>query len=207
MEMVEAEIWTITQTDKGNAVMLRSLESDLVVPIFIGQFEVQSILIGSGDMNLTRPLSHDLFLSLLDYTGLSLRRIEVYVRNASFHTRIVIYGGQFSEKRPLVLNARPSDAFALAVRQKCPIYVSRRTLKTTGLPADFILLGMEENDETPLSAFSDIQTAPPPRTGKYQDLREALRRAVDSEEYERAAEIRDQLILLEQEDEPPRHKR
>jgi bifunctional DNase/RNase len=199
MEMVEAEIWTITQTDKGNAVMLRSLKSDLVVPIFIGQSEVQPILIGKGEMNLTRPLSHDLFLSLLDYTGLSLRRVEVYLRNASFHARLVIYGGQFSGSQPLLLNARPSDAFALAVRQKCPIYVSRRALKTTGLPADFILLGMEENDEAPVSVFSEIQTAPPSRAGAYRDLREELRRAVDSEEYERAAEIRDQLILLEKE--------
>jgi bifunctional DNase/RNase len=201
MEMVEAEIWTITWTDKGNAVMLRSLESDLVVPIYIRKFEVESILIDSGEIRRSRPPIHELFLSLLGYTGLSLHRIEVYERNARFYARLIIHGGQFSEKKPLVLNANPPDAFALAMRQKCPIYISRKTLKTTGLPADFILFSMRENDKTPASVFSIEEIASLTRTDKYRNLCEALIQAVNLEEYEQAAEIRDQLTLLEKEHE------
>jgi bifunctional DNase/RNase len=200
MEMIETEIWTITRGEKGSAVMLRSLESDFVVPIFIGQLEIQSILSGSGGPKLFRPLSHDLFLSLLSHTGLSLRRIEIFLRNDIFNARIIIYGGQFSEKKPLILPSRPSDAFALAVRQGCPIYVSQGTLKKAGMPSAFILEGIEENGETPVPIPPEIKPAPFSRAGKCRRLLEELRLAVDSEEYERAAELRDQLLLLEKGD-------
>jgi bifunctional DNase/RNase len=202
MKMAEAEIWAITRIDKGHVVMLRSLESDHVVPIYISQLEAQSILIGAGEMKQRRPLSDDLFLSLLAYTGLALCRIEIYMKGG-FHARIVISGGQFPKKKPLILNTKPAEAFALAVRQKCPVYVSRQTLKNAGIPSDFVLSGMEGMEGIPVSTFPEIKPAVSFRSGKYQSLREELRQAVDSEEYERAAEIRDQLILLEKEENFP----
>jgi bifunctional DNase/RNase len=193
MEMLEVEIWTITRTDQGNAVLLRPLGSELIVPVFIGQLEVQSILIGSGDIKTPRPLAHDLLLSLLRQIGLSLVRVEVYsLQDNTFYARLIIFGGGFTEKRPLVLDSRPSDAFALAVRRRCPIYISRQVLEQTGVPADFILEGPEENGDAP-------PASPMSRSGKYRELLEELNRAVDAEEYERAAEIRDMLILLDKE--------
>ena len=200
MEMVETEIWTITRGAKGSAVMLRSLESDFVVPVFIGQHEMQSILGGSEGLNLFRPLPHDLFLSLLSHTGLSLCRIEIYLRSGIFNARIIIQGWQFSEKKPLILSSRPSDAFALAVRQGCPIYVSRGTLKKAGMPPAFILEGIEKNGETPVPIPPRIKPAPSSRKDRHRRLLEELRRAVASEAYERAAESRDRLILLEKDD-------
>jgi bifunctional DNase/RNase len=204
MEMLEVEIWTITRTEQGNAVLLRPLGSELIVPVFIGQLEVQSILIGNGDIKTPRPLAHDLLLSLLRQTGLSLSRVEVHsLRDNTFYARLIIFGGGFSEKRPLVLDSRPSDAFALAVRQRRPIYISRQILDQAGVPADFILEGPEEN--------GDILTSPSPgpmsRSDKYRELLEELNRAVDAEDYEQAAEIRDMLILLEKEQgEAPRDR-
>jgi bifunctional DNase/RNase len=196
MEMLEVEIWTINRTDQGNAVLLRPLGSDLIVPVFIGQLEVQSILIGSGEMKAARPLAHDLFLSLLRQTGLFLNRVEIFsLRDNTFYARLLVYGGGFSEKKPLVLDSRPSDAFALAVRRKCPIYISRQVLEQTGVPADFILEGADE----PAGAFAAPAPGVSSRPDNYRELREELNRAVAAEEYERAAELRDMLILLDEE--------
>jgi bifunctional DNase/RNase len=196
MEMLEAEIWTIARTDQGNAVLLRPLKSDIAVPIFIGQLEVQAILIGCGKTKTPRPLTHDLFLSLLRQTGLSLSRVEVHALRANaFHARLVIPGGQFSEKKPLILDARPSDAFALAVRWGCPIFISSRVVEQAGVPVDIIVDGMDEN---PFASEPGPPEPPPSsRPDKHQELLEQLNRAVAAEEYEQAAEIRDRLILLD----------
>jgi bifunctional DNase/RNase len=64
--LVEAEIWTVVRTDKGNAVLVKPIGSERAVPIFIGQLEAQSILIGLGSVPMPRPLSHDLFISVLE---------------------------------------------------------------------------------------------------------------------------------------------
>ena len=75
--LVEAEIWTVARTDQGNAVLVRPLGAELAVPIFIGQLETQSILIGMGNVPMPRPLTHDLFLSLLKELEVELDRIEI----------------------------------------------------------------------------------------------------------------------------------
>jgi bifunctional DNase/RNase len=196
IEMLESEIWTIARTDQGHVVLLRPLEWDIAVPIFIGQLEVQSILIGIGKTKVKRPLTHDLFLSLLGHVGLSLIRAEVHtLRDNTFHARLIILGGHFSEKKPLALDARPSDAFALAVRQRCPIFVSSRVVEQAGVPVDLIVEGMEKNPFAPEPEFPESPAAS--QGDKYGELLGQLNRAVAAEEYERAAEIRDMLILLD----------
>jgi bifunctional DNase/RNase len=190
-EMLEAEIWTIARTDQGNAILLRPLGSDLVVPIFVGQLEMQAILIGFKGLTITRPLTHDLFLSLLRQTGLTLERAEVHsLTDNTFHARIVITGEKYPADKPLILDSRPSDAFALAVRQKCPIMISSAVALKAGIPADMM---MEDMNTTAAAGGYPGQSE---KTEKQQDLLDELNRAVAAEEYERAAEIRDNLILL-----------
>ena len=83
--LIEAEIWTVARTDKGNAVLIRPLNSDLVVPIFIGQLEAQAILIGLGKVPMPRPLTHDLFAEILHEMSASLQRIEIVdLRDGTF---------------------------------------------------------------------------------------------------------------------------
>ncbi|GHU55414.1 hypothetical protein FACS189442_2970 [Spirochaetia bacterium] len=191
-DMLEAEIWTVARTEQGNAVLLRPLGSGTVVPVFVGQLEAQSILIGLGDVKVKRPFTCDLFLELARLTGLTLFRVEVHeIRNNTFFARLLLAGKEFSEARPMVLDSRPSDAFALAVRNKCPVFVSPRVVEQAGIPADLVI---EDVGEQPM---------PPSRAGplaaKQRRLQTELEQAVAAEEYERAAEIRDLLILLEQE--------
>ncbi|MDR2103156.1 MAG: bifunctional nuclease family protein [Treponema sp.] len=201
-DMVEAEIWTIAHTDQGDAVLIRPLGLELSVPLFIGQFEAQSILIGLGGVAVKRPLTHDLFLDLMDRAGFALLRLEVYdLKNNTFYARLFFSGGSFSEKAPLVLEARPSDAFALSVRRKCPIFISRKVVEMAGVPLDFFTGEAEEpGPAAPAAAPCPESEDPGGGSDKYRSLRQELNQAVAAEEYERAAEIRDTLLLMEKED-------
>ena len=183
--MLQTEIWAIAQTMEGNAILLRPKDTDIAVPIFIGQLESQSILIGQDGIQLPRPLTHDLFLNLLAKQNLSLERVEIYaVIENTFHARLVIKKIKYSGENPLVLDSRPSDAFALAVRCKCPILVSSDVIKQTGIPLDLIDSVKEKNE-----AYSSKK--------KIRILQEQLNAAVAKEEYEQAAEIRDMIKRIE----------
>lgn len=191
-KMVNVEIWTIAQTNQGNAVLLRPLGQEIAVPIFIGQLEIQSILIGREGLSLPRPLTHDLFLNLLNNLRLSLERVEVHeLKDNTFHARLVINGENFTEENPLVLDSRPSDAFALAVRRRCPILIASTIIKQAGIPLEFFIEAMEDAAEIDLPLT--VENDPLSGIEKRRKLLEQLNQAVEAEEYERAAEIRDML--------------
>jgi bifunctional DNase/RNase len=202
-DMLEAEIWTIAKTDQGNVVLLRPFRSDILVPIFIGPLEAQYILIGFGDEAVKRPLTPDLFLMLVHQVGLDLRRAEVHDLKANtFHARLILTGGEYTSREPLALDARPSDAFSLAVRRKCPILVAKTIVEQTGIPVDLVMENVEDGVlfagifELPPAKTPDLHSSRAPRSGKGRDLQKELEEAVAAEEYERAAELRDMLILL-----------
>jgi bifunctional DNase/RNase len=204
-EMLSAEIWSIVQTSQGNAILLRPRDLGTAVPIFIGQLEMQSILIGREGVNLPRPLTHDLFLNMLRRLNLTLERVEVHeLRDNTFHARLIISGGEFSEEEPLLMDSRPSDAFALAVRRRCPILVSTTVVEQAGIPLEFFLEGMEATEDYGSAGPDSVQSSPPaerlsPEMEKHRQLLEQLNQAVAAEEYERAAEIRDMLTQLNKE--------
>jgi bifunctional DNase/RNase len=173
---LEAEIWTIARTEEGNVIFLRPLEGEEVIPIFIGPLEAQSIIVGLDNYRIERPLTHDLLLNLADETGLTLLRAEVYdIKDDVFYAHLLF--STPAGPQPLILDCRPSDALALAVRRKCPVFVSPLVLEKAGSPMDSI---MEGKIESPLTL-----------------LRHELEEALVSEDYERAAEIRDKLSLLD----------
>jgi bifunctional DNase/RNase len=181
--MFISEIWSIAKTVHGNAVLLKPRDMEVAVPIFIGSQEMQSILIAREGMSLPRPMTHDLFLNMLFHVNLSIKRVEVHqIKDDVFHARLIITGGEYTNETPLVLDSRPSDALAIAVRKKCPIFMSSSVIEQTGIPLDFFLAEPEED-----------------HGDKHRLLREQLEQAVAEEEYEQAAEIRDLIKKLENE--------
>jgi bifunctional DNase/RNase len=186
--MQEAEIWGIAKSGEGSMVFLRPLNSDYAVPIFIGQMEAQSILIGYGGVSIPRPLTADLLLNVVRSTGLVLLKVEVNeLRDNTFFARLIfssIEGGNYTAEKPLIVDARPSDAFALAVRSKCPIYVDETVIDQAGILTE------------------DIESEPKEQSlaKRREALKIQLEDAVAAEEYETAAEIRDMLTLLDQEE-------
>jgi bifunctional DNase/RNase len=192
--MREAEIWGIARAGDGSMVFLKSLDSDIAVPIFIGRLESQAILIGYGNVSIPRPLTSDLLLSVIRHAGLVLARVEINeIKDNTFFARLVLCSTEtkahtpetkvYTPEAPLVIDARPSDALALAVRSKCPIYLADAVIDEAGISAESII----END---------IGTDEP--EGWYKSLQEELDAAVAAEEYEKAAEIRDILKRLDE---------
>ena len=185
---ITVEIWTIVQTEEGNAVLLKTLEKNLAIPIFVGENEIHSIIIGSNSLSLSRPLTHDLFLKLLESQNLILDHVEIYdLKDNIFYAHLVITGEKHTSENPLILDSRPSDALGLAARKKCPILVIAEIVKKTGIPTDLFL---------DVFSSSGIISSDKPsiyESEKRYKLMKQLNMAVEKEEYERAAKIRDAL--------------
>jgi bifunctional DNase/RNase len=188
--MVISEIWSILKTSHGNAILLKPRNMDVAVPIFIGTLEMQSILIGKEGMKLPRPHTHDLFLNMLSNVNLTVKRAEVYeLKDDVFHGRMIITGGEYTAEKPLILECRPSDALAIAARKKCSVFMAISVIEQAGVPLDFFISELTSSDDE-----DNIITSP------VNNLREQLEQAIAEEEYEQAAEIRDLLKMLEEED-------
>jgi uncharacterized protein len=204
---VEAEIWTVAQTDQGNVVLIRPKGSELAVPIFIGQLETQSILIGMGAVEVPRPLTHDLLLSVLSALGAALLRVEIHeLHEGTFYARLIIK----AEGGELAIDARPSDAIGLAVRSLCQVFVAESVVEEAGISVNLVT-GMQVDSVSPpeetlaskpegwpseVSAPSGA-IVPASPSDEIERLRSELETAVASEDYERAASIRDKIKELE----------
>jgi bifunctional DNase/RNase len=183
--LIEAEIWTIARTDQGNAVLVRPVGADVAVPIFIGQPEAQSILIGMGNVPMPRPLTHDLFLAVLKNVGVTLERIEITaLKEGTFYAQLVIS----ADGKEIIIDARPSDSLAIAVRHKCKIYIADAVVDEAGVAVSKI------TEETSIQEAVDD---PDP----LRVLQTKLDKAVAEENYEEAAVIRDQMKELDKEEE------
>ncbi|MFH2113376.1 MAG: bifunctional nuclease family protein [Spirochaetota bacterium] len=203
---VRADIWTIAQTEQGNVVLVRPRESDLAVPIFIGQLETQAILIGLGKVSMPRPLTHDLLLSLSGKLGAELVRVEICdLREKTFFARLIL----LRDGMELELDARPSDAIALAVRCEAEVFIAENIVEEAGIPVEMVRDGQNYDagegdsghiedsgpgvvDATGVSAGLDAADAEANR----ERLKHELETAIAEEDYERAALIRDRLKQL-----------
>jgi len=174
--LVEAEVWTVARTEQGNAVLIRPLGSERAVPIFVGQLETQSILLGFGGVIMPRPLTHDLILSMLKNLGAGILRIEINeLRDGTFYSRIIL---EMAGKN-IEIDARPSDAIALAVRIKCPMYIAEGIVDEAGISIELVV--------------DTSNTSPDDTERETRDLQEELEKAVAEEDYEKAALLRDQI--------------
>jgi uncharacterized protein len=179
--LVEAEIWTVARTDKGNAVLVKPIGSERAVPIFIGQLEAQSILIGLGNVPMPRPLSHDLFITMMEKLNVTLDRVDITeLRDGTFYARIVLKQGL----KKIVLDSRPSDALGITARLHCPLYITESIVEEAGIAINLI------SDEDPETSVPD------PKEIEKTRLQDELQKAVDSEDYEEAARIRDMINEL-----------
>jgi uncharacterized protein len=178
---VEAGIWTVAQTDQGNVVLIRPKGSDLAVPIFIGQLETQSILIGMGGVEVPRPLTHDLLLNLVSELHAALDRIEIHdLCEGTFYARLILR----TEGGEVVVDARPSDAIGVAVRTSCPVFIAESVVEEAGISINLVA-GLQPDSE-PIGGEVAVTS-----------LHAELEKAIAAEDYERAAVIRDKLKELE----------
>jgi bifunctional DNase/RNase len=169
------------------AVVLGEEEGSRRLPIVIGSYEAQAIAVAMERMTPNRPLTHDLFRNALETFDIDLQ--EVVINNlldGIFYARLVcLKNGEVIE-----IDSRTSDALALAVRFSCPIYTYEFILDAAGIVMD------EEEEEVMIDDVEGVETEKRPATlGSYsiEALQKMLDDMLSEENYERAAEIRDEL--------------
>jgi bifunctional DNase/RNase len=183
-----------SQTQSGAyALVLGEISGRRRLPIIIGSFEAQAIAIEIEKMTPSRPLTHDLFKSFADAYHINVEEIIIYnLVDGIFYSKLVCNDG----KKQVEIDARTSDAIAIAVRFDCPIYTYEFILSTAGIVIegnDFVYL--ENINETPEEkAVSSGATSPAGFTAlSIDELKTKLQEALFDEAYEKAAKIRDEL--------------
>ncbi len=186
MDKVELRFLRITysHTHAGAyALILSELEGDRRLPIIIGGVEAQAIAIQVENIKPARPLTHDLFKNVADTLGIILKEVIINdLVEGIFHAKLVLeQNGQEVE-----IDARSSDAIALALRFDCPIHTYEFILSAAGLKVEE---GEEEAEESKATAKAEKKAA----SMTIEELRSKLEEALDNEDYERASKIRDEI--------------
>ena len=177
-------------TGGAYAILLKEVDGKKRLPIIIGAFEAQAIALEIEGIKPPRPLTHDLLKQLTDSLGATVLEVIIdELRDNTFYAKIILEVSGFSQE----LDARPSDAIALAVRTQAPIFVAEPVMEAAAfIPTD------ESEESTTLRSTSETTESkvPPTKEAKLAALQNKLREAIDGEEYERAAKIRDQIKNL-----------
>ena len=193
MQKIQCEILGLSSspsTGGAYAILLKDMNGNRRLPIIIGAFEAQAIALEIEGIKPPRPLTHDLLKQLTDSLGTTVIEIIIdELRDNTFYAKIILEVSGFTQE----IDARPSDAIALAVRAQAPIYVSSIVMDSAAF------VPSEETEET--SSSNPVPDAvdhkkPATKKSKLAALQNKLREAIEGEEYERAAKIRDQIKNL-----------
>jgi hypothetical protein len=121
---------TLDPTTSMPIIVLKDVASDAVMPIWVGIFEANAIAIEIEKVAVPRPMTHDLARNLIHHLNGQLERIVISeLKDDTFFAKLWLRQGD----QPLVIDARPSDAIALALRADCPIYVTEQVLQAAKL--------------------------------------------------------------------------
>jgi bifunctional DNase/RNase len=130
---VEVDVVGVLPTEQGNALVLRSDAVGRMLPIFIGDAEATVIQMRLAGRPFERPMTHDLLDRLVDELGGRLVRVLVTKVSGNIFIGTVVLR---QDGRTIQVDARPSDAIALAVGNRAPVFVARQLLESAGLPLD-----------------------------------------------------------------------
>ena len=165
MRELEIESIRVRQETQQRAVVLRVKDSDLFLPIFVGHFEVEAIRLKLMDVEVQRPMTHDLLDDVIGNLGGSVKSIVVSeLKDDTFYAKILVdYNNTIIE-----IDSRPSDAIALAVRTNAPIYAEDDVVDKAGVNLDAEVeeakaipnnrhrAPVDEDELRSLSAFTDF---------------------------------------------------
>lgn len=190
MEKVQVEILGLSASPTAGgayALLLKEVYGNRRLPIIIGSFEAQAIALEIEGIKPPRPLTHDLLKIFIDNLSSTVTEIIIdELRDNTFYAKIVLEVA--SMENPI--DSRPSDAIALAVRTEAPIFVSEDVMQTAGFEPseedeEFLKEDQEEEEPSP--------GKPQVKETKLATLQNQLREAIEKEDYERAAKLRDEI--------------
>ncbi len=195
-DIIQVEIYGLSLSSSlgggGYAIILKEIDGERRLPIIIGQFEAQAIALQLENITPPRPLTHDLLKNIIESFGFSIEYVVINeLKDSTFYARI-----KFDSDTLEDIDARPSDAIALALKFNAPIFVAANILDEIGFTPE-----PQEGAEGPISEAErkkntkeDLQEQ---RQRKLNKLKKDLEDAVANEEYERAAALRDEIKKLE----------
>jgi len=184
MNLIEVQINGLFLTqNQASGIILKEISGDRSLPIIIGEYEAQSIALGLEHIKPPRPITHDLVVKILETVEASVESVVVTeLKNNTYYAVIrLMLSGEILE-----VDSRPSDALAVAARQEVPIYVNDEVLQQAALDSVEMEKGAVSNEEV-------TQT----KAERIMNLKKKLDKAVEKEDYEEAARLRDEIKKVE----------
>jgi len=182
MDEVELKVHDMSSTLQpadAYALVLEEVNGERKLPIIIGAVEAQAIKVEMMEYKPPRPLTHDLFLTLMKEVGIELKKVLIYkVKNGVYYSYLFID----KEGQELKIDSRTSDAIALAMRCGCPIYTTDEIIESEQL--------IEAGDKAFTVKVNMLSI---------DMLKESLAKAVEEEDYEQASHLRDEIRRREME--------
>jgi hypothetical protein len=165
-----------SESSPGNyALVLEETQSRRRIPMIIGAFEAQSVAVYMEQMRPARPLSHDVYKQTLDQLGVNVVEALIYqLDEGIFYTRLLLRQGA----KEFLVEARASDAIAIALRAGAPVYAYAHVVELAGFLSEVFLVGGKHRS---ISRYS------------VEDLEELLARLLEKEDYESAERIRQMI--------------
>lgn len=186
MQKIELNIIALanSESSKDNfALILEEASGTRRLPIIIGMFEAQAIAIALEKMQPSRPLTHDLFKSTLEICGVVISEVLISALTEKvFHAKII---GKKADGSPLEVDARSSDAIAMAVRFSCPIYTTPEIMEQ----ASVLQVPSSKSFSNKRGQLSDYSL---------EELHHLLNQVLEKEDYESASKIRDAIDKKQQ---------
>ncbi|EGV43479.1 hypothetical protein BZARG_1374 [Bizionia argentinensis JUB59] len=203
MSLVRLNIKGISysQTQNGAyALILNEVDGDRKLPIVIGAFEAQSIAIAlEKEISPPRPLTHDLFKNFADRFDIVIKQVIIHkLVDGVFYSSIICERDNVEE----IIDARTSDAIALALRFQAPIFTYKNILDKAGI---YLKINPEDEDDSESDSIlvddliaEELETGSPKSSDNFKvksidELNVMLNEAVANEDYEKAAKIRDEI--------------
>ncbi|HEX9950963.1 MAG TPA: bifunctional nuclease family protein [Rubricoccaceae bacterium] len=201
MDYIQVDIIGLSTSPSSGgayALVLGEVNGNRRLPIIIGAFEAQAIALELEKIQPPRPMTHDLIRNLFDALGAEVTDIVIDdLREGTFFAKVrYVYDDDEAQ-----LDARPSDAVALAVRTDSPIFVASSVLDEAGIPAD-------DSDDTDADSDDEPEDVAPSPSRKQPDtqanravsqldrLTGQLEKAIADEDYEAAARLRDDIAKM-----------
>ena len=190
MNLVEVKRISYYPPSKGYAVLLFDEVSNKNLPIIVGSSEAQAIALYLENVDMPRPMTHDLIFNIIeDFKSEVVKIIIARESNGTIFAEIHLLNSQIGS---IIVDSRPSDSIAIALRSSAPIYVSDEVMDRVGITND-----SDKNKEVVKPINSKSNKFETSEEIVLENLNEALEKAISEEEYEVAARLRDRIKQLE----------
>ncbi|MBI5732671.1 bifunctional nuclease family protein [Candidatus Jorgensenbacteria bacterium] len=200
MQRIRMRVVAVGIKGTESVLILREEGGERYLPIFIDPFTAQAITRHMGGIKSNRPLTHDLMKTLIEFLGSRLAEVTVTkIENETFYAVLSIEGRE--------IDARPSDAITLALKCNVPIYAAREVVDEgsctldemkSGYPATERKGDPQEKTKQPQRKTEIVRKTKEPQS--LESLKKQLDSAIKREDYEKAAELRDEIKQLEDKD-------